>query len=217
MIKVVLLDFDDTLCLTEESCFQMENDVAQEMGFPPMTREMHKITWGKPLQDIIATRIPGINSREFMKHMEKTLPEYIENEKLDVIPEDNLKILDQLRNSGKKLAILTSRSLQEVQHLLHENHPLAKHIDAFYHRDNLEYLKPDPRVFNNALYQFDIMPEEAVYVGDSVSDAIAAKEAGMHFIAVLESGLRTKEDFEGKAVDFYAEKFTDILPYILSH
>ncbi len=29
MIKLVLIDFDDTLCLTEKACFRIENDVAQ--------------------------------------------------------------------------------------------------------------------------------------------------------------------------------------------
>lgn len=217
MINVVLLDFDDTLCLSEEACFHLENDVAQGMGHAPMTREIHKKTWGKPTQDIINKRVPGINVKEFVIKMEKRMSEYVDNNKFDRIPERNLSILDSLRQKKKKVAILTSRSLSEAKHLLHSNHPLTKRIDAFYHRDNLDYLKPDPRVFNDALYQFDALPQECVYVGDSITDAQAAKKAGLHFIAVMESGLRSKNDFQNEHVDFFAEKFTDILPYILSH
>lgn len=217
MIQVVLLDFDDTLCMSEESCFYFENDIARQMGFPAMTREIHKSNWGHPLQEAIKERIPGINAEKFMKLVEQQMPEYIEKEKLDTISDANIKVLDKLKAAGKKLAILTSRSLGEVKHLLHENYPLNGRIDAFYHRDNVEYIKPDPRVFNDALYQFDVLPEKCLYVGDSPSDAVAAKGAGMHFIAVLEAGIRTKKDFVGENVDFYAEKFTDILPYILSH
>lgn len=41
MIKLVIIDFDDTLCLTEKACFKMENYVAQKMGFAPINREAH--------------------------------------------------------------------------------------------------------------------------------------------------------------------------------
>lgn len=217
MIKVVLLDFDDTLCLTEEACFLLENAIGEEMGFRPMSRDVHKKTWGKPLQDIIPIRIPGIDAKQFMTLMEKRLPEYIEKGMLDIVPGKNLETLSKLKENGKQLAIVTSRSLVEVTHLLHENHPLTNLLDAFYHRDNLEYLKPDPRVFEKVLSDFSANPGECIYIGDSVSDAKAAKGAGMHFIAVMESGLRTDKDFTKEHVDFFAEKFTDILPYILSH
>lgn len=217
MINVVLIDFDDTLCLTEEGCFYMENAIAEEMGHQPMTRDVHKKTWGQPLQEAIIKRVPNIDAKQFMELIEKRLPEYIEKSMLDVVPEENLEILRKLKKSGKKLAIVTSRSLIEVKHLLHENHPLTNLLDAFYHKDNLEYVKPDPRVFEKVFRDFSATPSECIYIGDSVSDAKAAKGAGMHFIAVMESGLRTKEDFAKEHVDFYADKFTDILPYILSH
>ena len=60
------------------------------------------------------------------------------------------------------------------------------------------------------------MPIESVYVGDTLKDGFAAKNAGMDFIAVLESGLVMKKSFLNAniLVDYFAEKFTDILPYI---
>lgn len=216
MFKLVLLDFDDTLCLTEEACFSFENALAQEMGFSPMTHEMHKSNWGKPLQDIISERIPGIDPAGFMGLVRKRMPEYIKEGKLDTISEENLHTLHQLRQAGKILSVVTSRSIIEAEHLLHETHPLNGLLDGFYHRDNLEYLKPDPRVFAKVLMDFQLKPNECVYVGDSVSDAIAAKGARMQFIAVLESGLRIKEDFSEQEADFFASKFTDILPISLA-
>lgn len=215
MIKLVILDFDDTLCLTEEACFHLENNVSMEMGFTPMSREKHKSNWGKPLAAAIVERIPGIDADEFMKRIGKVMEKYAEEGKQDPIAEENLHVLDTLRETGKKIAILTSRSFPEVRHLLHEAHPLSTRVEAFYHKDNSQFYKPDPRAFDQAISHFKILPEETVYVGDSVSDAEAANGAGLHFIAVLESELRTREDFKGQKVDFFAQKFTDILPYIL--
>jgi len=216
MFKLVIFDIDDTLCLTEEVAFRGENEVAVSMGFPPMSRETHQKNWGMPLKDAIVDRVPGINVDEFMNRIEKVIEDYVSRGILDSIIKENLGVLDKLKKSGKKLVIVTSRSFAETKHLLHQSHPLSKTVEAFYHRGNLQYLKPDPRVFNQAFTKFGVGAKECVYVGDSINDAIAAKDAGMHFIAVLESGLRTKEDFAGQKVDFFAAKFTDIADYILN-
>lgn len=216
MIKLVLLDFDDTLCLSEESCFHFENEVAKTMGFPPMSREVHKSTWGQHLHESIGERIPGIDGNEFMKRFEEQVPQAIAQGRFDSVPKENLEILEKIKEEGKKIAIITSRSLIEVKAIMDSSHPLSSRIDKFYHRDNLDHMKPDPRVFNKALYEFDVMPIESVYVGDTLKDGFAAKNAGMDFIAVLESGLVKKESFLNAniLVDYFAEKFTDILPYI---
>ena len=200
--------------MTEASAYKIENLVAQEMGFAPMTREDHTKNWGQPLQEAIFGRIPGIDARVFMEEYEKVLPEFINSGEVDVITEINLKTLDKIRDRSIKTAILTSRSYMEVKHLLAETHPIASKIDAFYHRDNTGYVKPNPKVYDKALQYFNVKPNEAVYVGDNLGDAISAKEAGLHFIALLESELLTKEDFKSIPVDYFALKFEDILVYI---
>ncbi len=215
MIKVVIFDFDDTLCLTEEACFNFENEIAKNMGFPPMTRSVHQKSWGIPLVEAIVERIPGIDVDEFMKRQKKSFSNYMLEGNFDKVSEENLKVLDKLKKAGKKLAILTNRDFSDVRHLLHEKHPLSSKIEAFYHKDNVDYIKPDPRVFNNVLYKFDVTPRDCAYVGDALGDCIAAKGAGMHFIAVLESGIRTRKYFADHEVDFFADKFVDIVDYIL--
>ncbi|MCX6731342.1 MAG: HAD-IA family hydrolase [Candidatus Roizmanbacteria bacterium] len=219
MIKLVLLDFDDTLCLSEESCFHFENEIAQSMGFKPMTREIHKATWGQHLNEAILSRIPGVDSKEFMKRFDEMVPEAITKGKFDYVPKENLKVLEQIKDDGKKIAIITSRTFVEVRLLMDSTHPLSGKIDKFYYKESVEHMKPDPRVFNKALYEFDVMPIECVYVGDTLKDGFAANNSGMDFIAVLESGLVSKETFKNVNihVDFFAKKFTDILPYVLQN
>lgn len=214
MIKAVLIDFDDTLCLTEEATYYIENTIAQEMGHPPMTREAHQKNWGVIMHKAIPERFPGIDVDMFLKKFEKALPGFLESKKLDVISDINYQTLQTIKKHGLKTAIVTSRDLWEVKHLLDENHELSSYIDAFYHKDNSLHHKPDPRVFIKPLQELDIKPHEAVYIGDTIGDAESAKGAGMHFIALLESGLKTKKDFDGHVVDFFAERFPDILQYL---
>jgi phosphoglycolate phosphatase len=118
--------------------------------------------------------------------------------------------LDVLQEQGKKLFILTSRTHQEVEHMLKPDHDLAKRITTFYYRDVMEFHKPDPRAFDVLLNDHGFDRGECVYVGDSPSDAVAAKQAHMHFICSLESGVRTEDDFEGLGTDVFISRFTDL-------
>jgi phosphoglycolate phosphatase-like HAD superfamily hydrolase len=215
MIKLVIIDFDDTLSLTEEAFFHIENHIAREMGCAAMTRNAHQKNWGVPIQKAIVERIPGINPDVFLQKLGESLPEFAASGKVDGITDINIETLKKLKNKEKHLAILTSRTIKEIKHLLDENHHINRWIEKIYHADNSDYLKPDPRSFRQCLVDFKIAPNEAVYIGDSVSDGISAKGAGLHFIASLESGLRSKEDFRSVSVDFFANSFSEINDYII--
>ncbi|MEI6238667.1 MAG: HAD-IA family hydrolase [bacterium] len=217
MIKLAILDFDDTLCLTEEACFYIENQIAVEMGHSPMSRDVHKKNWGKPLDVAIQERIPGVDQKEFMNRIGKAIEMNVKNGKMDSIPTHNYKALDLVKKSGKRLAVLTSRTFGEMRHLLELKHPINDKIEKIYHKDNSKFIKPDPRAFDQILHDFNVSPAEAVYIGDAVTDAIASKEAGLHFVAVLESGLRSKKEFEDKKVDFFAPTFVDAISYVLNY
>jgi len=211
MIKAVILDFDDTLCLTEEICFNLENEVLAKMGRPPIDRKIHLKTWGKPLFEIINTRSPGVDVTEFERLYEGVIRKYIEEGLFDNIPEENMETLRELAKQGLYLAVVTTRTEGEVKHLLGGEHPLTELIRDFYHKDNTKYRKPDPRAFEEVLTDNKLNPSECVYVGDSLGDAESALGAGMYFIASLESGLRYKADFEKYDVSAYIYDFPELL------
>lgn len=210
MIKAVVLDFDDTLCLTEQATFELENAALELLGNKPQTREIHKSTWGQPLFEVIKIRSPGVDVSKFRELIQEMLPLWVAQGKIDTISPERLEALDQLLNEGRELYILTSRSHDEVKHLLAPDHDLASRIKTFYYRDVMAFHKPDPRAFDEALNDNKLQRAECVYVGDSPSDAMAAKQAGLHFIASLESGVRVETDFATLPVDAFMTKFIDI-------
>lgn len=214
-IEAVIIDFDDTLCLTEEACFGLENETLQKMDLPPMSREIHIQTWGQPLYDAIQLRSPGVDADRFWELMPSVHEEFIRNGQIDVVPEANLLTLDRLAKSGKQLMILTSRTKLEMQHLLDPNHHLAGRIGSFYYKDNMKFHKPDPRAFEIIEQEHGLTPDVCAYVGDSPGDAAAAKGAGLHFVASLESGIRTREDFAGYSVDQFIDTFPELYDAIL--
>lgn len=210
MIETVILDFDDTLCLTEEACFHLENKIADSMGHEPMSREVHKANWGTDLKGAIVERIPGIDPDVFMEEHRKFLRREIAEGDFDQISDENFAALDQLLSLGYKIAVLTSRKRSEVEHLLEEDHPLNQRISAFHYFESSDYTKPDPRVFDDILAKLEVSATQVVYVGDSPSDAKASNGAGIRFIASLESQLREKKDFDGLVVEAFIYSFQDL-------
>jgi len=214
MIKAVIIDVDDTLCLTESDCFDLENEVIARMGRDPILRSVHLKTWSQPLFEAISERSPGIDLDKFRHCYHSVIEEYVQLGKLDNIPEENYTALDKLINDGKKIMILTSRTEIELKHMLADDHLLAGKIAAFYHRNNTRFHKPDSRVFDELLLDFSLSADECVYIGDSLGDASAANNAGVHFIASLESGVNEKSDFDEYNVSAFVYKFPDIINVI---
>jgi len=214
MIEAVVIDLDDTLCLTEAVCFEVENKALIEMGREPMSRDIHISTWGRPLFEVISTRSPGIDVEKFKAFYHPIVAKYTREGRWLTIPEENYIAMDKLIELGKLLLILTSRTHGEMEDLLEPDHLLASRVKAFYYKDNMQYHKPDPRAFNELLADNELAPANCVYVGDSISDAVASKEAGLKFIASLESGLRQKSDFKPEQVDKFIYKFPDIVDAI---
>jgi len=211
MIKAVVIDIDDTLCLTEATCFNLENEVLRRMGRVPMSREIHLETWGWPLFDAMLERSPGVDVDQFIHAFQPVIAEYIDSGKLDDIPTDNYDALDKLIETGKTIILLTSRSPHELKHILAPDHLLASRVKTIYHKGNTRFHKPDPRVFDELFADHQFAPSECVYVGDSPSDAHASKGAGMLFVATLESGLRNKSDFDQYEVNKFIDRFSELV------
>ncbi|MET7327487.1 HAD-IA family hydrolase [Nonomuraea sp. NPDC005650] len=216
MIGAVVIDVDDTLCLTEAACFEMENEVLARMGRRPMSRAVHLSTWGRTLLEAMPERSPGVDVADFAAVHRVVLREYVEAGRLDVIVPENLAALDRLAVAGHRLMVLTSRTEIEVAHLLAPDHVLAGRLAAAYHEGNTRFTKPDPRAFDELLAAAGLRPDECVYVGDSPGDAQAANGAGLRFIACLQSGVRKRRDFAAHRVDVFIDAFPDVVEAVAS-
>jgi phosphoglycolate phosphatase-like HAD superfamily hydrolase len=211
VIRAVVVDLDDTLCLTETACFALENEVLARLGRPPMSRAVHRSTWGQPLLDAMPVRSPGIDLEAFATAYPPVMRAYLADGRLDVVPPENLETLDRCIATGRDVMLLTSRTEAEVAHLLAPDHVLAGRLTAVYHGGNMRFHKPDARAFDELLAASGLRPDECVYVGDSPGDAQAANGAGLRFIACLQGGVRAREAFDGHRVDAFIAAFPDLL------
>ena len=92
-------------------------------------------------------------------------------------------VLNWARMRGLKLAILTGKDRARTLQIL-DHFNLARYFDMVIASDQLHRPKPDPEGIHFALDCFGCSPDEAVMVGDAVSDILCAQRASVEAIAV---------------------------------
>jgi pyrophosphatase PpaX len=119
-----------------------------------------------------------------------------------------LDTLHMLKERRLRIGLVTSNSRKganlTLEHL---------GLNGFFHtvvtRDDCEEMKPNPGPLNKALKELDARPDEAIFVGDSVYDIIAAKEAGVGSVAVA-SGTSSMEQLLEYEPDYILSSLNDL-------
>lgn len=98
--------------------------------------------------------------------------------------------------------------------------PIAKHFGldkraaVIVTGDTLLKIKPDPEPLIHACKKMGVLPKNTVYIGDSHTDILAAKAAGMKSIAVTYGYHPPETHFEKWEADFIAHKPEDIIQIV---
>jgi HAD superfamily hydrolase (TIGR01549 family) len=121
------------------------------------------------------------------------------------------EVLEELKRSGMRMAIVTTRGKKDTFALL-KRHSLGAYFQAVVTRDDVRRSKPSPDPVLFALKQLEIQPHDAVMVGDMPTDIQAGKSAGTKTVGITES-LFQKELIESSP-DFLIRSITEF-PRIL--
>jgi phosphoglycolate phosphatase len=175
--KLVLFDFDDTLVDTYGSKIPAIIEYCQLYHDANPGAEAVARLWGIPFSDMIS-RLTGGNKPQFEEYLKVS-------ERFPLLAfNESERVLQSLRTKAVGIGIITSLSRPVLEHSLR------------YLEWNMEFAilvaegeapanKPDPRVFNPVFDAYPhLAPSEMMYVGDSLSDATAAIEAGIPFVGV---------------------------------
>ncbi|RYY06928.1 MAG: HAD family hydrolase [Alphaproteobacteria bacterium] len=111
-------------------------------------------------------------------------------------------LLRRMRDAGLKIAVASSAKQAELDIYL-EVAGISDLIDANTCSDDVSGSKPDPDIFEAALEKLGCSAEEAMVIGDTPYDAIAAKRAGIASIGVLSGGFREEDLREAGCVAVY--------------
>jgi HAD superfamily hydrolase (TIGR01548 family) len=105
-----------------------------------------------------------------------------------------------------ELNLFTGRSRQEFRFTF-ERWPATRHFRTVITMDDVERKKPDPEGLNKIIGTRD--PSTALYVGDNIDDALAARDAGVPFVAILAPG---EQEYPERAARFRELGALAVLP-----
>jgi pyrophosphatase PpaX len=103
--------------------------------------------------------------------------------------------LRQLKAKGIQLGIITSK-MHDAALLGTNLTQMTDYFDVIIGLDDVTYHKPHPEGILKAMHQLHALPHETIYVGDSASDLLAGRAAGILIGAV---------DWTPKAPHYYKD------------
>lgn len=178
-IKVVAFDCDGVMFDTEDTNREYYNKILEHFGKPPMTEEQFRYAHTHTVKDTLNFLFPGEENLKAVHEYRKTISYFSLIKYMKMEP--HLKPLIQKLKPAYKTAIATNRS--DTMSRVLEEHGLVEYFDMVVTAFDVERAKPYPDQLIKIVNYFKIKPVEALYIGDSELDEIAAKAIKMPFIA----------------------------------
>jgi HAD superfamily hydrolase (TIGR01549 family) len=198
-VKVVIFDCDGVMFDSKDANEAYYNQILAHFGKPPMNPQqcqyVHMHTADQSVVYLF-TDDPLVEQALAYRHQISYFP---------FIPlmemEPYLKAFLEYLRPTYKTAISTNRSDTMNRVLL--DHGLAGYFDLVISSLDVKYPKPHPESLMKILNHFGLSPHEAIYVGDSEIDELAAKAAGIPLVAYKNRDLSAAlhvEHFKGLEV-----------------
>ncbi len=223
-IRGVFFDLDDTLCRAQEAWRKAEQETMDMFLLPrsELTELDTRRVWENVHRDLFEQLDAGtINMAEardvrFRRTLEKLgiddltladeLNAYLSERRQHHMRrcEGAIEVLNELCNVYH-VGIITDGAADyhsDSQYATAKRLDLLSRVDSFTVSDAVGFRKPDIRIFRGALDPQGIRPEEAVFVGDSLSkDIVGANRTGMTSILIADSSETVEPDFSDERPD----------------
>jgi HAD superfamily hydrolase (TIGR01509 family) len=98
-------------------------------------------------------------------------------------------LLRQVRQAGRKIGLATDCSSSELTHYLHSAE-VTHFVDSAACGDDARHGKPHADLLKMVLRRLRVKPAASVFIGDTPSDAEAARKAGVVALGLLTGGFR---------------------------
>ena len=200
----ILFDLEGTLVDTAPDLMLAHNHVMRKFGYPTKSTEDIRNLVGKGAGALIGRSIWGQAKKEFSKVLDEKIKDEMVKEFVNfygknIVNESTLitgvkDFLIWCKEQNISMAVCTNK--QE-----HLSNDLLKKIgiyDFFEYvagSDTFDYCKPDPRHLTNVVEILDGDVKKTIMIGDSETDANAAKAAEIPVI-LLENGYTEKNTTE---------------------
>jgi len=212
--SVVVFDLDGTLVKLKLDVKRSKRAIISWLSSQGLMSE--EIDEQDPVQvilDKVARRHGRAAYLRARKHILRIMRDYeMAAAKESEAREGAAKVLQSLRNRGYRTAVATNTHRDAAVLSLSQSGFTAL-TDVVVTRDDVERLKPSGDMLILLMKKMGVSADKLVFVGDSMHDMEAAREAGIRFFAV-EGGVHSRDRLRRGTAVAVLSKLTDILEYL---
>lgn len=188
--RAILIDLDGTLLDSIPDLAAAANGMLAELSAPTLPLSAITTFVGKGTENLVRRCL--LDARVGLPADEHAVKQALEifnrhyhevNGRESRLYPGVLQGLESFKKRGAKLAVVTNKPTEFTLPLL-DKRGLTPFFDAVVCGDTCERKKPDPMPLLHACDLLGCAPEEALAIGDSVNDALAARAAGITVLAV---------------------------------
>lgn len=203
-ITTLLFDIDGTLVDSNEYHVTAWQEVFREAGHDFPRDQIHGQI-GKGGDNLLPTLLPDLSEEEQEAIAEHHGPRYqkLYLDKVRPFPAAR-DLLARGKQEGFTVALATSANPEELDHYV-ELLDAKELIDVTTSKADVEATKPAPDIFAAAVKKAGVAPEQAMVIGDTPYDVLAAKRAGVKAIGLLSGGFPEEDLRAAGAIAVYRD------------
>ena len=200
----ILFDLDGTLVDTAPDLMRAHNHVMQKFGYPTKSTEEIRNLVGQGAGAMLGRSIWGQAKKEFGKVQDEKIKKEMVKDFVDfygknIVNESTLingvkEFLKWCKEENISMAVCTNKQEYLSNDLL-KKIGIYDFFEYVAGSDTFDYCKPDPRHLTNVIEILDGDIKKTIMIGDSETDANAAKAAEIPVI-LLENGYTEKNTTE---------------------
>lgn len=180
-ISTVILDCDGVLFESRAANIAYHNTILRQLGQPPLNAREERLSYVFSTRELYSERFPDDPFAVERAVAAARATDYGPFYELMEPPPCLESVLGRLK-ARYILAVASNRGRSLRGVLRHFK--LERHFDLSASTNEVERPKPHPDLILYCVHRLGMLPAQAVYVGDTATDRLAAEAAGVHFIGV---------------------------------
>ena len=198
--KYILLDVDGVVLSSINYYMDLFRDIAESLGASKnIANEFYKKNIGVKINTWMINIVPEENHQKIKDLFIAKNRDTAENHQFPIV-EGTIETLLKIKENHQKSCFISSKTRESMNSAI-KYYNLESLLDFSMSGDEVKNFKPDPEGIVKTSKHFNAKPDEAIFVGDSLHDLGAARNANVRFIGVL-SGICTKSDWELEKVSY---------------
>jgi phosphoglycolate phosphatase len=186
--RAVIFDLDGTLVDTAPDLMRATNHVLAGLGRRPISMDEVRAFVGHGARALLTRGLKATGGLPENYNVEPDYERFVAFYSRNIAQDSAafpglVALLERLQREGFALGVCTNK-LEGLSNQLLEALDLSRFFGAVVGPDTLGVAKPDPRPFLETVSRLGLAEPQAVMVGDSETDILTARNAGVPVIAV---------------------------------